>query len=111
MEKSYVEFNRMIGKRIMAVRLKNNYTREYLAEMADISPKYLYEIEIGKKGCSSYILYRLTDALNVKIEYIMNGENTAMVSNDTAELMSIFTDRQVETIQDMIKLIYQLVQI
>ena len=37
------------GYRIMKIRLERHYSREYLAELADISPKFLYEIEIGKK--------------------------------------------------------------
>lgn len=44
-------FNKNLGKRILSERLLHNYTREYLAELADISPKFLYEIETGKKGC------------------------------------------------------------
>ena len=38
------------GIRIRFLREERHYTREYLAEMADISPKFLYEIESGQKG-------------------------------------------------------------
>ena len=34
-----------IGGRIRALRELNRYTREKFAEIADISPKFLYEIE------------------------------------------------------------------
>lgn len=50
MKNTYEKFNIQIGKKIMKKRLQRGYTREYLAEMADISAKFLYEIEIGKKG-------------------------------------------------------------
>ena len=51
MEHAYDEFNIQIGKRIKKLRLQREYTREYLAECADISAKFLYEVEAGKKGC------------------------------------------------------------
>ena len=38
-----------IGGRIRALRELNRYTREKFAEIADISPKFLYEIETGQK--------------------------------------------------------------
>ena len=40
------------GNRIRYLRERQHYTREQLAEMADISPKFLYEIESGQEsGC------------------------------------------------------------
>lgn len=50
MEHAYDEFNIEIGKRIKKLRLQKEYTREYLAECADISAKFLYEVESGKKA-------------------------------------------------------------
>ena len=44
-----------IGYRIRELREMHNYTREEIAEMVEISPKFLYEIESGKKGFSSEI--------------------------------------------------------
>ena len=60
MKNTYEKFNIQIGKKIMKKRLQRGYTREYLAEMADISAKFLYEIEIGKKGCSVYVFFAST---------------------------------------------------
>ena len=56
MEHAYDEFNIQIGKRIKKLRLQREYTREYLAECADISAKFLYEVEVGKKGVQ-YMFY------------------------------------------------------
>lgn len=41
-----------IGFRIMQLRNQQNISRERLADMANISQKFLYEIEFGKKGFS-----------------------------------------------------------
>lgn len=42
-----------IGERIREMREMQNYTRELFAEKVDISSKFLYEIETGKKGIFS----------------------------------------------------------
>ena len=41
------------GKRIRKVRENKNYTRDYVSIKADISSKFLYEIENGLKGFSA----------------------------------------------------------
>lgn len=45
------DFERETGARIRALREAAGYSREQLSEMADISVKFLYEIESGKKAC------------------------------------------------------------
>ncbi len=59
--------------RIKSLRRRQGYTIEKLAERAGISPKFLYEIEAGKKGFSSKVLYRLAKALNVSCDFILEG--------------------------------------
>ena len=73
------------GKRIHATRLSHGYTRKYLAELASISPKFLYEIENGKKGFSAQVLYNLCTALNVDCNYIMMGKEKESDTNDLEE--------------------------
>ncbi len=41
--------NIRVGERIRELREIQNYTREVLAEKVEISAKFLYEIETGKK--------------------------------------------------------------
>ena len=36
-----------------------------LAELADISPRFLYEIETGRKGFSAEVYYKIGQALDV----------------------------------------------
>lgn len=45
-------YDNSVGERIRELREIQNYTREALAEKVDISAKFLYEIEVGKKGNS-----------------------------------------------------------
>lgn len=65
-----------VGARIRKLREDQNYTRECLAEKVNISAKFLYEIEMGKKGFSADTLCRISRALSVSCDYIMLGENS-----------------------------------
>lgn len=71
MLQSYNEFNINIGKKIKELRVEKAFSRTLLAARADISAKFLYEIELGKKGCSCYILYRLAVALGVRVDRLI----------------------------------------
>lgn len=64
-----------VGKRIRELREAHCYSREWFAELADISPKFLYDLEAGNKGCSAEVIYRISKALSVSVEYLMTGEN------------------------------------
>ena len=65
-----------IGTRIRKLRENQSFTREELAEKTEISPKFLYEIEAGKKGFSAEVLGRIAKVLNASCDYIMTGETT-----------------------------------
>ena len=69
MEKIHEE----VGKRHWETREQHGYTRESLAEKIGITPKYLYEIEMGKRAFSVVILYHLSEALGVDCEYLVTG--------------------------------------
>lgn len=73
------------GIRIRYLREKRRYTREKLSEMADISPKFLYEIETGSKGFSADTLYRIAKALDTKMDFILCG-----TSENEIEAINIF---------------------
>ena len=66
--------NKEIGKRIWELRNRNGYTREYLSEKANISSRFLYEIETGKKGMSVQVLMRLAGSLKTDCNTILYGE-------------------------------------
>ena len=68
----YRDFNLRTGKKIKNLRIEKQLTREHLAELAEISTKFLYEIEIGKKGCSAYVLYRLARSLTVSADFLIS---------------------------------------
>lgn len=101
-------FYDIAGARIKELREANRYTREQLAELAEISPKFLYEIETGKKGFSANTLYRIAQALGVSSEYILSGDNQYKYDGKVINVLSLFNDSQIAKIQELLKLIYEM---
>ncbi len=54
-----------IGSKISKIRKEKGYTREVLVEKSNISPNYLYNIEIGNKIPNVIIFIDICNALNV----------------------------------------------
>jgi transcriptional regulator with XRE-family HTH domain len=68
------EFYIDVGRRIKERRLALKLTRERLAYMAKISDKFLYEIELGRKGMSAETLYKLATALEVSADWLLDSK-------------------------------------
>lgn len=69
-----------LGKRIREERLKLNLTQEKLAECADISSSYLGQIERGERNVTLDTLLRISNKLNVSIDYLL--KNSINIEND-----------------------------
>lgn len=98
--------NNQIGERIRELREMQNYTREALAEKVDISVKFLYEIEMGKKGFSADTLCRISKALSVSCDYIMYGEEEEHRSREKIiSVLEKLDPKQVSKIYDILKIL------
>lgn len=106
-QKNFIE---KTGQRIMDLRVLNHLSREYLAEQAEISSKYLYEIERGRKGCSAYILYRLAEALNVSIDYLLSDNSALEEYQELIRSLKLLGDKQGKDIPKLLKVIYEISQ-
>lgn len=106
MKKLYYE----AGARIRSLREERHYTREYLAELANISPKFLYEVENGQKGFSADTLYRLAKALNTNSDYILFGEYCGKLDDEAQRILNLFEGSKKEIIIEIIELIYSFVK-
>ena len=96
------------GYRIRQLRETKRYTREQFSEIAEISPKFLYEIETGLKGFSADTLYRISRGLSVTCEYILSGDYHAEYDKDVIESLSLFNGAQMSDIAKLLKIIYHL---
>lgn len=98
-----------IGERIRKLRESRHYTREVLAEKADISAKFLYEIETGKKGFSAETLCKISRALCVSCDFIMWGEKGEQSENqEIIYVLETLEPRQVEKIRDILSVLTQI---
>lgn len=84
-----------LGLRIKQCRKTQNITQEALAELADISPHYLYEIERGTKCASLATLVEIATALNTSMDYLLFG------SQEACSYSYIYTDELNEIILDL----------
>lgn len=98
-----MELNKRIGERVYLARVMRGYTRECLAESANISPKFLYEIETGKKGFSVSVLYRLCMALEVDCNAILTGKMKVEYDNKLLKTIQLFNDEQTEQISNILE--------
>lgn len=96
------------GERIYLTRVMRGYTREDLAELAFISPKFLYEIETGRKGFSAVVLYNVCQALKVDCDYIMTGKENVGYDQKLMNTLQLFNEKQTEKISEILKEIYDL---
>ncbi|MCD7813356.1 MAG: helix-turn-helix domain-containing protein [Lachnospiraceae bacterium] len=66
-----------IGNRIRLARRENKLTQEKLAELADVTPHYVYEIEHGLKAMSLDTLEKISLALDLSLDYLFWGNSTS----------------------------------
>lgn len=91
-----------IGIRIRYTRELNHYTREDLAECAEISSKFLYEIENGQKGLSATNLLKICQALDVSCDYILTGVNKVKCNEELINIIEAFDSTQIQNVKKML---------
>lgn len=98
-----------VGNRIKMIRETQKLTREKLAEDAEISSKFLYEVEKGRKGLSAESLLKISKTLSCSCDYILTGETFVW---DKEEKMSLLlqklTDREKEYAVRVVALIQEM---
>lgn len=66
-----------VGGRIRRQREFLGHTREKLAELLDVTPKFCSDIELGVKGMSVPTLCRISQVLHLSTDYILYGTEGA----------------------------------
>lgn len=102
------ELYKKSGERIHFVRNMRGYTREELAELAGISPKFLYEIENGKKGFSCAVLYHLCKALDVDCDYILTGEAEKEYDKELLGALELFGKDKSDHLANILREIHEI---
>ena len=62
------------GGRIRDLRKKKRITQEQLSIMLNVSANHLAKVETGSRCCSIELLQDLSSCLNVRTDYLLNGD-------------------------------------
>lgn len=101
--------NAEIGNRIRETREGKAITREFLAENSEISTKFLYEIENGKKGLSAVTLLKISNSLGCSCDYLLTGiENSRGKSNEILNTINKFDSKQTKRLVKILRLLYEI---
>lgn len=95
-----------LGKRIRAERRKHDLTQEQLAEMAEISESFMGHIERGGRTLSIETLVKISNALDLNIEYIICGEHNyqpAMLPTEILDALDRMNASQRKAFLNMMK--------
>ena len=94
-----------IGKRIKIARIKADLTQEHLAELIDISPTHLSNIETGTTRVSLNTIISIANALSVTGDDLL-CDNIIMAKvqfeKDIALLLEDCDEYEIRIIKDMI---------
>lgn len=75
-----------LGLRIKQCRKMHKLTQEQLAELTNVSPHYIYEIEKGLKTMSLPTLIDISSVLNASTDYLLFGANNSSSVYSSKEL-------------------------
>lgn len=100
----------LVGKRIRSLRKLRDLSQEQLAEQADISSKYLGEIERGRSNLTIDILEKLSAALEVTVVdffAFQHESSRAILKQEIQSLIKRANDKELKTIFRVLKSILQ----
>ncbi len=83
----YVDYKEM-GKRIASRRKELGLRQSQVNEMADLSDKYLSNIETARSIPSIDVLMRICDVLNVTPDYLLLGAVSVNAESDLDNVLS-----------------------
>ncbi len=95
-----------IGKRIKIARIKADLTQERLAEMVEISPTHMSNIETGTTRVSLTAIVSLANALSVTVDDLLCDsvvKAKVQFEKDIAGILADCDEYEIRMIKDMTK--------
>ena len=104
MDKTHL--NEEIGARVRRRREVLGCTREQIAERANISVQFLFDIEKGKKSMTAMTIVNLAEALSVSIDFLLLGteKKDGQQSAEWEQMFSLLVPEQRELAEEMLRL-------
>ena len=100
-----------IGKRLRKQRDSLHLTREQVAEMMDITPKFISDIERGEKSMALGTLYKFMQIYSMSADYILTGDeesngeklaNARQIKENILGSMSNMTEHQLNCMEQVV---------
>lgn len=95
-------FDPAIGQRIREKREMLGFSREYVAEQAEMSPSFLADMELGVKGFSASTLIKLCKVLGLSADYILFGSECTLDYTKAAELLSGLDPKYLPYVEELL---------
>ena len=92
-----------IGARVRRQREYLGYTREQLAELLDVTPKFCSDIELGVKGMSVQTLCKLSDILRISTDYIIKGQEHSKEISPLALMLQSCSEQELLYAEQLLK--------
>lgn len=95
-----------LGARVREARSRLDLNQNELAEKAQLHPTYISQIENGKANMSVDVFMRLTEALQVSADWLLQADVpsvNALQSNEVVDLLSDCSQTEMKAILKMIK--------
>ncbi|MFV0516628.1 MAG: helix-turn-helix domain-containing protein [Aminipila sp.] len=92
-----------IGQRVRNKREEQRISREKLAECIDVSPQFLAQIELGRRGMSSATLYKICKALSTSADYIVLGREEENDLSPFYKMLLKLDPKYLPYVEDIIK--------
>ena len=95
-----------VGDRIRAEREKLQVSREKFAEILNLSPFFVGQIERGERKMSISTLISVSECLHISIDYLIFGEvYKANEDNNLQYLISNCSSKEIKVIEEITKVI------
>jgi XRE family transcriptional regulator, aerobic/anaerobic benzoate catabolism transcriptional regulator len=96
-------FLSLLGRRVRAAREERGLSRKQLAESADVSERYLAQLELGDGNASVTLLRRVSRALGVRLTELLGDEERREQQLITKFLDSLPIQRLEEVLQHLVR--------
>ena len=96
---------KVIGERIKNSREKGNMTQSELAKKINEKVSYIKKIEEGSEELALKNVYKISEALNESVSYILEGTSPENVNKDLYELLQKCSPEKQQLIYGIAKII------
>ena len=81
------QFDVFVGENIRSIRIKHNMTISDLAKILRMQQELMSMIELGQKSASTYMLFKLSTALDEPVENFFNGTEMMLPDSDNRKAL------------------------